>query len=926
MTRGERIRELFDRLAGLPEHEVRAALTEESDPQVREAVKALLAADEDPLPILAATPDELAAAVGEPQGPGVERLLGTTIGRYRIESLIGVGGMGTVYLAVREDLGMKVALKLLRGALGDPQRVARFKQEERVLAQLSHPLIAQILDAGVAPDGTPFLAMAYVDGTPLTQWCLDRGLSVPRRLELFDSLCEAVAFAHKNLVVHRDLKPSNVMVTREGVVSLLDFGVAKLIDEEIDHPGLTHTGMRVVSPAYATPEQVTGGPISTATDIYGLGLLLYEMLAGRRPYARDERQAARLFRAVLNEEPEPLSEAMEPRPHAVRDLDAICLKALAKSPSDRYRSVDALRDDVRRYLEGRPVAARLPTRLYRTGKFLRRNQARVAVGALVAALALVAGGSAAWQGYQTRAALAEAQDLTAFLVRVFQSNDPRETRGTDMPLKSFLDLGRVYVEDLEARPELQGRTLEVLSLGYLEIGEYERAEELATLSLEKRLALGVGHEAEVASSLRAQGRARLEAQELAGAETVLRTALALQRQALGDDDPETTETMLVLAQAIRDQGALDEAESLTRESLSRRLRVRRSGDEDGIVSAMTALARVLALNGRTAIVAEDLLRKGLEIRERLYGLDDFRVEPSVSALADFLDASDQGEEAEALARRSLALRRRVYGEEHPRVTAEQTVLASTLLTQGRAEEARDLLRQVVRRYEDTYGGDHLMLALAIEEVSGTFLAQERYDSAEVYLRKAHSMRLRLEGEEDPDVAALHHLLGEVEERSGRLEDAEASLRLAIGQRLRFLGPESPLTLRSQALLGSVLTDLGRLDEAEPLLRETVRVQRQVLGEPPTDLVRSLGSLGRILRLRGSWEEAEDAYAEALLIARTGRSVGDPVRVAAARSMADFYVDRGRPDEAERIWREEEGTATAAREPQRREAVEIPKPR
>lgn len=926
MTRADRIRDLFDRVAELPREEAEAVVAEEEDPEVREGVLALLVADEIPHPILAATPDELAAVVDGSDEAAVHALLGTTVGPYRIERLIGIGGMGAVYLAVREDLGLRVALKLLRGALGDPHRVARFKQEERVLAQLTHPLIARILDAGVAPDGTPWLAMAYVDGEPMTEWCRERKLPVLDGLALFTDLCEAVAFAHENLVVHRDLKPSNVLVTPEGVVQLLDFGVAKLIDEEIDQPGLTHTGMRVVSPAYATPEQVLGGPITTATDVYGLGLLLYEILTGQRPYARDETQPARLFQAVLREEPRLPSGAMEVRPPAVGDLDAICLKALAKDPQRRYRSVGALRDDVLRYLGGHPVSARLPTPLYRAGKFLRRNRAPVAIAGLAAALAAVAGGSVAWQAYQARLALAEAMDLSTFLVRVFESHDPRETRGTDMPLKSFLDLGSVYVEDLASRPELQGRTLEVLSLGYLEIGEYERAEELATRSLEERQALGVGYEAEVASSLRAQGRARLAAQDLTGAESVLRTALALQRQVLGDDHPETTETMLSLSRAIRDQGALDEAERLARESLSRRLKTRRQGDEDEIVSAMTELAGVLALDGRMALVAEDLLRKGLELRERLYGPDDFRVEPSVSALAEFLNAWERGDEAEVMIRRSLAMRQRIYGDDHPRVTSEQTALASALLTQGRPEEAREILRAVVRRYEETYGGDHLMLALALQEVARTFVVEQLYDSADVHLRDALAMRLRLEGAAGADVAGLHHLLGEVAARLGRPDAAEASLRVAVGQRERLFGPESPLTLRSQALLASLLTDLGRLDEAEPLLERTVEAQNQVLGEPHADLVTSLGHLGRLRLLQGRWSAAEDAFAEALLIARTGRPVDHPLRVTAARSMAEFFIDRGRPDEAERIRLEEAGTASATRGPQRREATQPPSPR
>lgn len=905
--RRSQVRALFDLLAGLSPEEAEAQLAREPDPDVRHAVRELLAADAATNPILDSTPDQLAGALGARPEDSFDALIGRTIGRYRIESLVGAGGMGAVFLAERDDLGMRVALKLLRGALGDPVRIARFEQEQRVLARLSHPYIAQILDAGVAADGTPYLAMAYVDGEAITTWCTQRLLSLEDRLRLFGNLCEAVAFAHGNLIVHRDLKPSNVLVTGDGVVQLLDFGVAKFIDEDLDRPGLTQTGVRVVSPEYAAPEQVLGGAITTATDVYGLGLILYELVTGARPYARGETQHARLFQAVLHDEPRRPSAELPIRPASAADLDAICLKALAKNPTERYRAVSAMQEDVERFLERRPVSARLPTLGYRLGKFLRRNQARVAIAGLAAALVLVASGAFVWQAYQANVALGEARDLSAFLLRVFQSHDPAETRGTDMPLKSFLDLGSVYVEDLRERPALQGRTLEVLSLGYLEIGEYERAEELASQSLQRRRALGVGFEAEVASSLRAQGRSMLAAQNLTGAEDVLRTALALQRQVLGDDHSETSATMLLLAEAIRDQGELEEAHALAREALSRRLRVRRPGDEEGIVVAMTGLARVLALNGRRSLEAEDLLRKGLDIRERLYGPDDFRVEPSVAALGAFLDNLERGEEAAQLASRSLTMRVRVYGEGHPRVLAGLNALASAYLTQGHPQVARELFREVVRRCEVAYGGDHLMLALAMEKVGRTFLFQAQYDSAEVHLRGALGMRLRLEGEEDPDVAALHHALGDVEARLGRPGEAEASLRRAIRQRARFFGAEGPPTLRSEALLGSVLTDLGRSREAEGLLRRVVQVQQEVLGEPHSDLVESLGFLGRALREEGRWEEAEDAYAQSLLIARTGRPVAHPLRAGASQAIQDFYRAWGRPREAERIAREEAGS-------------------
>ncbi|MEM0962916.1 MAG: serine/threonine-protein kinase [Bacteroidota bacterium] len=358
---------------------------------------------------------------GEPRDADVA---GRQVGPYRIVREIGRGGQGRVFLAERDDVGTRVALKVVRGGLAAPEAVERFLTERRVLGRLDHPGIARFLDAGtVEADAVggraPYVVMEVVEGAPITTFACDRGLSVSERLRLFAQACDAVAYAHGRLVVHRDLKPSNVLVTEGGEVKLLDFGVAKLLDA--DAHDLTRTGAQILTPAYAAPEQVTGGAITVATDVYALGVLLYELLTDARPLDV-EGDLASIVRTVCETEPRPPSSRVDDGRDLRGDLDAITSKALAKRPAQRYSSVEALADDVRRHLEGLPVLARPPTLRYQASRFLRRH----ALGAGVGALAVAFAATFVWREVALRseaeAARDEAQATTDFVTGMFDGH------------------------------------------------------------------------------------------------------------------------------------------------------------------------------------------------------------------------------------------------------------------------------------------------------------------------------------------------------------------------------------------------------------------------------------------------------------------------------------------------------------------------
>ena len=380
-TRWERVQDLFHRVAGLSESEQRTFVECEcgGDGELASAVLAMLEQDRRDAALLTHDLPEVAGALlNQSDVP-------QSFGPYRIQRVLGEGGMGVVYLAEREDVGLLVAVKLLRDALLSPARRARFTSESRTLARLDHPLIARIYDAGALADGTPWFAMEYVDGVPITEYCRARNASISERLRIFRSLCEAVQYAHAHAFIHRDLKPSNVLVKSDGTVKLLDFGIAKQLENRDEPADQTLTGLRPMTLAYASPEQIRGEPLGTQSDVYSLGVMLYELLGGQLPFDVSKMTQSEAERVVLEQDAKPPS-TVAPRNSSVSkrawaDLDVLCLTAMHKDSQRRYRSVEALMRDVDHYLRGEPLDARADTLGYRLGKFARRNWRAISITA-----------------------------------------------------------------------------------------------------------------------------------------------------------------------------------------------------------------------------------------------------------------------------------------------------------------------------------------------------------------------------------------------------------------------------------------------------------------------------------------------------------------------------------------------------------------
>jgi tetratricopeptide (TPR) repeat protein/tRNA A-37 threonylcarbamoyl transferase component Bud32 len=780
--RWQRLEALFHEALDLPPERREAFLREaEPDPSIRRDVLRLLEADADPETLDIGLAERLAELGPEPAGsPSLE---GREVGPYRVIRRIGEGGMGAVYLAERDDVDRTVALKLVRGALAAPDLVERFLRERRVLAQLDHPNIARLLDAGVTDDETPYFAMEYVEGRPITEHCQSVGASSGARLRLFRDVCAAVSYAHANLVVHRDIKPSNVLVTDDGTVKLLDFGIAKLLDEEADAT-LTRTDVRVGSPAYAAPEQAAGEPITTATDVFALGILLRELLTGAREPGAGE----------------PLS----------GDLEAICLRAAAPEPERRYRSAEQLRDDITRHLTGLPVEARMPTFRYRAGKFLRRHAAAVAAG-LVLVLSLGGGlGAALWQG-RARAdaelALSRSETVTGFLTDMFEAADPRQAMGEEITARDLVDRGVERVDELEDDPLLQARILETLAGVNEQLGSYDRAGVLMERAVGLRRSLP-GDSALVVA-LNDWGGTYNNRGLPDSAATAWAEALALSTEVLGPEHGESLALMNNLAIAYDRLGRTEEAKGLFRREIEIE---RRAYDADDPVRsyALSNLGLQLIWEGAYE-ESESLLRESLRIRLAAFGEENLGTANSLDNLGVTLREAGRYDAAEPLVRRAFEIRRAILGEEH-RYFGESVFSLGTLLAlragPGDLVASDSLLHQALDIYVSGLGTDHPGTAYVYHSL-GT-LARQRGDleTAETRFRQALAIR-RPASRDGPMVTvqtfdALAAVLIERGEEAEALELAQEGFALAEER----LPEDHPVRGAAEAQLGIALAAMG----------------------------------------------------------------------------------------------------------------------
>ena len=798
------------------------------DPALRGEVETLLELAGREVEGLAGSVRELAATLrSDPGAADPEEVLppGSTLGAYRIVRPLGRGGMGVVALAERSDgtFERRVAVKLLLRAAGSPEAVRRFELERQILARLSHPNIAHLVDGGVDRRGLPYLVMEHVEGEPVDEYCDARRLGVDDRLRLLVAIARAVHAAHRNLVVHRDIKPANLLVTADGVPKLLDFGIAKLVDPDGAELSLTQSMARLLTPTYASPEQVRGDPIGTASDVYQLGLLLYELLTGRRPQSATSSSLAELVLVICERDPLPPSRAVmadvsgEPTAEELArrrgstparlarryraEIDAIVARALQKDPDRRYGSAEELAADLERHLDGRPVRARRATLLYRAGTLVRRNVAASLVAALAAALTV---GYAVAVTVQSRALEAErrraeleadkAREVERFVLDLFEVADPVASRGATVTAGELLARGAERAEaELAGQPEVQARMLSTLGhmqgrLGLLDEGV---ALQRRALALRRRV-FGEGH-LEVAESASRLGILLREKGDYAAAAPLLTEAVATQRR-LRPGSIELSDTLAHLGLLRYFDGDYEAAEAILTESLALR---RERRDDAAVARGLNNLGLVARARGRHDEALQHY-REAIRLNRLARPSRDAALVNNLLGLGRTLHDLGDYRAAKPVFEEMLVLQRALAPREHPDLAFSLSLVATNLVRLGELTRAESLFAESLPILEAKLEPGHTRIVTTLQGIGELRLAQGRLDEAESVLREALDLRRRLVGPAHPLVAAGLLPLGQCLAAQGRRAEARAAWEEALPMALA--GGQARLETRLRAEL------------------------------------------------------------------------------------------------------------------------------
>jgi serine/threonine protein kinase/Tfp pilus assembly protein PilF len=734
---------------------------------------------------------------------------GLRVGAYTLVSPIGSGGMGTVWLAERSDgrFTRKAAVKLLNSALAG-RGEQRFKQEGTLLARLTHPNIAHLLDAGITAQGQPYLVLELVEGEHIDEYCARRALNVEARLRLFIDVLEAVAHAHANLIVHRDIKPSNVLVRGDGIVKLLDFGIAKLLERDRDGTGavLTVDGGRAMTPEYAAPEQLTGDPITTATDVHALGVLLYVLLGGPHPAAGTSGSPADLIRVIVETDPPRLS-TVAPNGRVFRgDLDNILAKALKKRPDERYGSVVAFAEDLRRYLRREPVSARADTLLYRTGKFIQRRAAAVTAAALVMLLivSLIGFYTARLTAERDRARFEaeKSSKVTELLTSLLTGADPYLSRDREPTVRNILEAGAERVQkDLADQPELKAEMLTVIGHVYQRLGMFDVAKPLLedALSIERRA--GGGDTVELAQSVSAFGILLRERGDATASVPFLEEALALRRRLLGPDHQDVAVSLVELGRAVLDAGMSDRAEPLYREALDIRRRI--FGEMHRETSTSKADLALLLLQRGDLAGAEPLLREALDTSRKVLSADHPNVGAGWNNLGLLLLDKGDYVAAEPMFREAFAIRRKQFGDRHPSLSFNMGNLAISLREQGKLDEAESVLREALAVARTSPGNNEVEISRLVFNLGKVSLARRDSRAAEGLLREALALQQRSMSASDWRILATQSALGEALIGLSRYDEADRLLASASSMQKDLPGRQGREAALTRARLAAL---------------------------------------------------------------------------------------------------------------------------
>lgn len=870
-ARWEQMQALFHEATALPETERRALLEArcDGDSEMLAEVLIMLHADSRNTSLLDRGLSDVAyQTVGAP----LDSISLREIGPYRLKELLGEGGMGVVWLAERTDAGNLVAIKFLPHAGLSPARRVRFALEIKTLARLKHPFIARLYDAGTLDDGTPWFVMEYVEGARFMEYCRTTERPVEDCLRLFRAVCEAVQYAHGQEIIHRDLKPSNILVERDGTPRLLDFGIARQL-QGLDEPtDQTRQGLRFMSPDYAAPEWVRDGTVGFYTDVYSLGVILYEMLTGRLPFDRSRLPAEGAdSNAAENQRQKPSAAARRAadEPGASRsgsslskaawnDLDVLCVKAMHADSEERYPSVEALIRDIDHYLKSEPLEARPDALGYRTRKFLQRHRGPVLASAAV--LMLVVGLVAFYTVRIARARDAalmqadRAQRIQRFMLSMF-AGDRNSAPSADLRVVTILDRGVQQAQTLKAEPAVQAELYETLGGIYESLGELDRADSLLQTGLARHRSVFGPDSEEVAEGLVALSTLRVDQAEFADAESLAREAVAIDRRKLPTGRPGLGIALSALGTVLEHRGRYDESIKVLQEAVG--LQSTPPAEKADLVETLTYLSN----------------------SEKLAGHDVA---------------------AEPLNKRILALDRQIYGDNHPSISEDLSNLGQVEEGLGRYSEAESDERQALGIVQDWYGKDHMETALDAEALAKTLVYEHKYDEAAKLLRDALVTQERSVGKNHPFVALAWNWLGVIALRQGRLDEAEADFRHMADIYRSVYGEKEGHAGVALSRFGELCMARKQYPQAEHLFRQSVQIFSEMLSPDSFKTGVARTELGGALLGEQRYPEAEAELLAGYKIVTSEGHGSTQEAMDARRDLVALYEALNQPDNAARF--------------------------
>lgn len=816
----------------------------------------------------------------------------SVIGAYRIISKIASGGMGDVFLAERADgeFEQKVALKLIRPGSSSSDIIERFKSERQILAKLQHPNIAQLLDGGITDEGLPFFTMEYVDGVSIDEYCDKNKLSIKQRLKLFSNVCSAVQFAHQNLIIHRDLKPSNILITESGQVKLLDFGIAKVFAENSEDAGLTKTGLFVMTPEYASPEQIRSGTITTATDVYSLGLILYKLLTGSFPYEIKNFTPLELEKSIcLTEAEKPstliskklktrkkegdnsseifITRNIEPEKLKKRlsgDLDNICLLALRKEPEQRYVSAEQLKSDIEKYLNGLPVSAHPPTIKYRSQKFISRHKIAISTAAIITVLITVLTTFYFLQLKQERdKARFEAEKsakVSEFLIDIFKVSNPSESRGETVTARELLEKGAEKIEtELSNQPLVKATLLKIMGNVYSTLGLYDEAKNLVekSLNIQKQIEPNSIETAGIYNSL---ANIHILSGEYNQAEIMLKNS---------EDILNSSEFVQTIVYANM---------------------LQYSGTLFGLIGNYEK-------SNSYQISAINVLKKLPKHKESLL--------TSMNNLALLKHEHGKYEEAEELFKETYALQKELYeNQPHPELATTTYNYAQLLRDIGNYNEAEIMFRNSLEMDIKLHNGEHPEVAYSLQGLASIYRQKGNYSESLKLYMKALEMRKNFLGEEHPDVAYSTKNIARLKYESGDLDGAEKDFYESLKIHKKLNGENHPIIAKTLENLGEIYYDKGDYKKAEQFLNDAKEILLKNESEISLDYALTLLNLAQIYVVKKEYDKAIETGKESLTISEKviGTKIS-PFYGGALYFVGEYYDNAGLYVKADSLYKE-----------------------